>query len=390
MTTAPTRPGDRQAAPSSEFTAPAVPYAGGDPYADYRAPAGGFPFQHLPDLADAGLGGTVVAASDEFFAERERLLRPGRAEFDPDLFGPKGKSMDGWETRRRRGGSATAPHPEPGEGDTALIRLGTPGVVRGVVVDTAHFRGNNPQSVSVEGARLPGTPGPEELGDPGTVWTTLVPRTPVTGHAANGFAVSSPRRFTHLRLTQYPDGGVARLRVHGVVLPEPAWLTALGTFDVLAQEHGGRVLDASDRFFSSPANTLRPGRPSGMADCWETRRRRDEGHDWIDYALAGEARVRAIELDTGELRGNAAGWVALHGADSPAESGSCEWRPLLPRTPLQPDTVHRFLLPEPVGPLVRVRLDIFPDGGVGRLRLHGSLTEHGAAELAARHREAAG
>ncbi|NGO72429.1 allantoicase [Streptomyces boncukensis] len=370
--------------PIPRYEGDARPYGGGDPYADYRAPADGFPFDRLPDLADRRLGAAVIAANDEFFAERENLLRPERPEFDPAAFGHKGKVMDGWETRRRRGASAAVPHPAAGDHDWALIRLGAPGAVRGLVVDTAHFRGNYPREVAVEAVSLPGTPSPAELLAEGVPWTTLVPRTRVAGHAANGFAVTAERRFTHLRLRQHPDGGIARLRVYGEAVPEPEWLAALGTFDLVALEHGGRAEDASDRFFSPPVHTILPGRSRKMDEGWETRRRRDDGHDWVRYALAAQARVRAVELDTGCYKGNAAGWVSLAGRDG--EGGA--WSELLPRTRLEPDAVHRFVLAD-APPVTQVRMDIFPDGGVARLRLHGSLTGEGARQLAARYAELA-
>ncbi|MFF8942762.1 allantoicase [Streptomyces sp. NPDC014864] len=365
------------------FTGDANPYGGGDPYADYRT--ADFPFTHHADLADRRLGAGVVAANDEFFAERENLLLPGRAEFDPERFGHKGKVMDGWETRRRRGTSAERPWPTADDHDWALIRLGAPGVVRGIVVDTAHFRGNYPQAVSIEATCVPGSPSPEELLADDVKWTTLVPRTPVGGHAANGFAVDAEQRVTHLRVNQHPDGGIARLRVYGDVVPDPKWLEVLGTFDVVALENGGRVEDASDRFYSPATNTIQPGRSRKMDDGWETRRRRDRGNDWIRYRLVARSRIRAIEIDTACLKGNSAGWASVSVRDG--EDG--EWTEVLPRTRLQPDTAHRFVLPAPVVG-THARVDIFPDGGISRLRLFGSLTDEGAAHLAARHQELGG
>ncbi|WP_104821000.1 allantoicase [Kitasatospora sp. MMS16-BH015] len=345
----------------------AAPYAGGDPYADYRA-AGAHEFTGLTDLADRRLGGAVVAAGDEFFADRENLLLPGRPEFRPHTFGNKGQLMDGWETRRRRGGADGGLRPTGEEYDWALIRLGVPGVVHGVLVDTAHFRGNHPPAVSVEAVELPGTPGPAELA--AADWRPLVPRSAVRGHAANLFAVQGGSRVTHLRLRQYPDGGIARLRVYGEARPDPRWLAALGTFDLAALEYGGVVEDASDRFYSEPTNVLLPDRSRVMGDGWETKRRRDEGHDWLRLRLAGRGTVRAVEIDTANYLGNAAGWVTLSGRDG--EQG--DWFELLPRLALQPDTCHR--LPLPVHrPATHVRLDVFPDGGIARLRLHGSLSE---------------
>jgi allantoicase len=166
-------------------------------------------FATLPDLAVRSLGGGVVAANDELFAERENLIRPEAPSYQPATFGHKGQVYDGWETRRRR---------QPGH-DWAIVRLGLPGVVRGVVVDTAFFKGNYPPEVSVEGTSVEGYPTPEELQR--AAWVPLVPRSAVKGDAPNRFEVEAPWRFTHVRLCLYPDGGVARLRVHGEVVPDP-------------------------------------------------------------------------------------------------------------------------------------------------------------------------
>ncbi|MFD6328618.1 allantoicase [Streptomyces niveus] len=359
----------------------AAPYGGGDPYADYRA--GDFPFTGLVDLADRRLGAGVVAANDEFFAQRENLLVRERAAFDPERFGHKGKIMDGWETRRRRGADAEHPFPAADDHDWAIVRLGAPGVIRGIVVDTAHFRGNYPQRISVQAASFEGSPSPERLLADDVTWRELVPPTPVRGHAANGFAVTSERRHTHLRLRLHPDGGVARLRVHGEVVPDPAWLELLGAIDLLSVLNGGTYEDASDRFYSSPTQIILPGTSRKMDDGWENRRRRVRGtNDWVRFRLAGQAVVRAVEIDTAYLKGNSAGWIALHGRDG--ESG--EWMELIPRTRLQPDTPHRFVLPAP-SVVTHVRLDAFPDGGVARLRLHGSLTVAGMEGLRSRYEE---
>ncbi|WP_336322605.1 allantoicase [Streptomyces lavendofoliae] len=356
----------------------AAPYGGGDPYADYRT--GDFPFTELVDLADRRLGAGVIAANDEFFAERENLLVRERAVFDPERFGHKGKVMDGWETRRRRGTDGADPFPAPGDHDWAIVRLGAPGVIRGIVVDTAHFRGNYPRRVSLQAAHVPGAPGPERLLADDVTWVELVPPTPVRGHAANGFAIDVERRFTHLRLCQHPDGGIARLRVRGEVVPDPEWLELLGTVDLVSVLNGGTYEDASDRFYSSPTQIILPGTSAKMDDGWENRRRRVRGtNDWVRFRLAARGAVRAVEIDTAYLKGNSAGWIALQGRDG----ATGEWFEILPRTRLRPDTLHRFALPAPAV-ATHVRLDAFPDGGVARMRLHGSLTEDGATALRAR------
>ncbi|GGO92538.1 allantoicase [Wenjunlia tyrosinilytica] len=362
----------------------APPYTGADPYADYRG--GDFAFTGLVDLADRRLGAGVVAANDESFAERENLLRPQAPHFDPEAFGHKGKVMDGWETRRRRGADAGDPHPADTDHDWALIRLGAPGIVRGIVVDTAHFRGNHPQAISVEAAGVDGSPGPGELLADHVEWEEIVPRSPVRGHAANGFTVGAERRFTHLRLKQYPDGGVARLRVHGEVVADPRWLETLGTFDLVALENGGVVEDASDRFYSPPANMILPDRSRTMDDGWENRRRRDRGNDWVRLRLAGHGGIRAVEIDTSNYKFNAPGWAALSGFDATSGADIADpdaWFEIIGRTRLEPDAFHRFPLGS-VRSATHVRIDVFPDGGIARLRLHGTLTAKGRQALADR------
>ncbi len=216
--------------------------------------------------------------------------QPRAPAFEAHTFGPKGQTYDGWETGRRR---------TPGH-DWAIVRLGLPGVIRGVVVDTAWFKGNYPPHATVEACSMEGYPSADEL----TGWTEIVPRSPLKGDAANEFEVSDGRRFTHVRLNIHPDGGVARLRVHGDVVPDPALLSGL-TVDLAALENGGTVTGCSNMFYSSPSNVIMPGLARHQAEGWETARRRDEGNDWITLRLAGPGVVRLAEIDTSNLKFNA-------------------------------------------------------------------------------------
>ena len=327
----------------------------------------------LPDLLS--LRGSVVAASDEFFAEKENLIEPAPPVFTPHSFGPKGQVYDGWETRRRRGHGGSLPPAEVH--DWVIARLGVPGVVHAVVVDTAFFTGNYPQACSVEACSAPGYPSPGELAG----WTEIVPHSPLAGDRQHVFSVSTRRRFTHVRLNIYPDGGIARLRVHGSVVPAPGMLDGL-TFDLAALENGGDVAACSDEFYSVPRNVISPGLSRVMGEGWETRRRRAPGHEWLTVRLAGQGIVRVAEIDTSGYRGNAPGEASL----SASADGESQWRDLLPRTRLQPDTAHRFRVAD-AGPATHVRLNIYPDGGVARLRLYGSLTPDGFSGLRRRWQE---
>ncbi|MEV5409134.1 allantoicase [Thermopolyspora sp. NPDC052614] len=330
-------------------------------------------FLRLPDLALRSHGGAVIAASDESFAERENLIRPGPPTFSPHTFGAKGQVYDGWETRRRR---------EPGH-DWAIVRLGLPGVIRGVVVDTAHFTGNHPPYAWVEACAAPGYPSAAELHEH-AAWTTIVPESPLRGDARHEFDVDAGRRFTHVRLNIRPDGGVARLRVHGEPVPDPALLAGL-TIDLAALENGATITGCSDMFYSSPVNLIAPGLARNQSEGWETRRRRDDGNDWVTLRLAGAGVIHLAELDTTNLIHNAPSHARLTAVDARTASPDdpSAWFELLPRTRLQPDTPHRFRL---AGnrPATHVRLDIYPDGGMARLRLRGTLTPEALDDLTTR------
>ncbi|MGZ4633177.1 MAG: allantoicase [Actinomycetes bacterium] len=324
-------------------------------------------FTTLPDLCDERLGSAVVGRNDEYFALADNLLRPEPPVFVADRFTKRGKWMDGWETRRRR---------TPGV-DWCIVRLGAPGVVRGIVVDTAHFTGNFPQVCWLEGCSTDGYPSAEELAD--AEWLPLGPRTQLTGDSKHLINVTNPARITHVRLTISPDGGVARLHVHGEPLPDPRDIWGM-PLDRGALEHGGVVVDCSDMYFSHRHNLNQPTAPASMADGWETRRRRGPGNDWVTVRLAEEGVVRIAEVDTRFFKGNAPRSFSLDGRRG---GRSAEFHPLLGETALRPHVRHRFRVPAH-DPVTHVRLNIFPDGGVARLRLWGALSDQGAESLGLR------
>jgi allantoicase len=302
------------------------------------------PFMELVDLASERLGGVALRASDEFFGPKENLLKAAAPVWIPDKYVDTGKWVDGWETRRRR-----AP-----DHDWCVIRLGAPGIIRGVVVDTAHFTGNFPTQCSFEASA-----NQQE-------WTEVLPPSALLGDAQNAFEIDDPYRYTFLRFHIYPDGGVARLRVYGEVIPE-----RLDEFTNLAAvENGARVIDASDMFFGSRHNLIYPGRSTGMHDGWETRRSRGDHHDWAEIDLAAHGEIQRVEIETLHFKGNSPESCSL-------ETG--EGEEILPRTKLQPHTRHVFETEVKRTAASRVRLRIYPDGGVSRLRLYGVPSEAGRA-----------
>jgi allantoicase len=328
-------------------------------------------FTDLIDLASEKLGGAVIYANDDFFAPKENLLRASEPVFIEGKYTDRGKWMDGWESRRRR---------TPGF-DWCVIRLGLPGIVRGVVVDTSYFRGNYPEHCSLDGATFEGLPTEAELLDEAVQWKPLLPQSPLAGDSRNEFAVEQGERITHLRFRIFPDGGVARLRVYGEVVPDWERLErAGGHVDLAAAENGALVLSCSDMFFGHRHNLIMPGRAANMSDGWETKRRRGPGHDWAIIKLARPGQIRSIEVDTSHFKGNFPESCSLEACNV---SGSVDladpsvvWTSILPRTKLQAHTRHYFDRElTNAGVVSHLRFNIFPDGGVSRLRAYGTLAE---------------
>jgi allantoicase len=320
-------------------------------------------FSSLVDLASERLGAAVVAANDEFFAPKENLIVPGAPVWREGEYSGRGKWMDGWETRRRR---------EAGH-DWAIIRLGVPGIVRGVDVETTYFKGNFPESCALDACDLGGLGSPIEIG--GASWREVLPQARLAGDSHNVFAVENAPKATHIRLRIFPDGGVARLRAYGEVVADWPKLRTRGQVDLAAAEHGGIVVACSDMFFGSRQNLIMPGDARNMGDGWETKRRRGPGHDWTIVRLGAPGTIERAEVDTRHFKGNAPGacsFDATSAIGSGAPGDDARWVELMPSTPLQPHARHTFERElRSIGTVGFVRFNIFPDGGVGRLRLFG-------------------
>jgi allantoicase len=324
-------------------------------------------FTDYIDLAAERLGGAVLLANDEFFAPKESLLRAHAPEWREGEYTDRGKWMDGWETRRRR---------SPGH-DWCIVRLGLPGTIHGVIVDTSFFRGNFPESCALDATTVTGTPGPDVLADETkTRWNTILQRSPLAGDSRNAFAIDGRPTATHLRLSIFPDGGVARLRVYGEPQFNAQRHHAGSEVDLAAMEHGGFVVSCSDMFFGHRHNLILPGRSTHMGDGWETKRRRGPGHDWSIIRLGARGGIHRVEIDTDHFKGNAPGSAMLELTDAPVSRSALDepgtpWTVALPQTPLQPHTRHVFDVQ--AGAATHARLSIFPDGGVARLRLYGTV-----------------
>ncbi len=316
-----------------------------------------------PNLASRKFGTEVVQTSDDFFAAKERLIDDQPPRFIPDKYDDHGKWMDGWESRRRRDAGY----------DWCIVKLGVPGAIQGVEIDTRHFTGNYPPEASID-ACPPGADPEEEK-----AWWTILPRARLNGNQQHFYEIKNDKCCQFVRLNIFPDGGVARLRLYGTVMPDWAGVSDDATVELSALKSGGSIIAYNDAHYGDVWALLSEGRGSTMGDGWETRRRRDPGNDWIIVALGARGLIEAIEIDTAHFKGNYPDGAAIQAVDISAAGRaslidqSISWDEVMPRQKLQADTLHRFdekeiTAPQPV---THVKLNIFPDGGVSRFRVFG-------------------
>jgi allantoicase len=316
------------------------------------------------DLAQPRLGSKVTYATDDFFADKARLISPEAPVFIEGKYDDNGKWMDGWESRRKR---------VPGH-DHCVIRLGRPGVISGFLIDTSHFTGNYPPFTSIEACTSDADiPGEDD-------WRELVSKMELKGDSQHYVAVKDADTFTHVRLHIYPDGGVARLRIYGTIHKDWTQVAAGTLINLAALEEGARPLGCNDQHFGTPENMLAPTKGINMGDGWETRRRREPGHDWAVIALAHPGVIEKTVIDTAFFKGNYPDRAFLQAAlmtgksDAQILAEAENWPVLLSEQKLSADSVHEFTdALSALGPVSHVRLNIIPDGGVSRLRLWGKL-----------------
>jgi len=312
------------------------------------------------NLAQPRLGARVISASDDFFAAKERLIEPAEPVFIAGKYDANGKWMDGWESRRKRG---------PGH-DHCILRLGAPAMLESAEINTRHFTGNYAPAASIDLCRSDAETPPDDA------WQRVLPVTTLEGDSRRFVTFPAPMTATHVRLNIYPDGGVARLRLFGRPVFDPA--TAEGVIDLAAMETGGWPVACNDAHFGAVENLIAPGRGRDMGDGWETRRRRTPGHDWAIIALACPGEVSEIIADTAHFKGNYPDRISLQAAHAPGKPAavlapeSLYWPTLLPETAVGPDAEHRFADGlAALGPVTHVKLNLHPDGGVSRLRVRG-------------------
>ena len=319
------------------------------------------------NLASPRLSACVTEVSDEFFAPRVRMLDDAPPIFYPDRYDEHGKWMDGWETRRRRDGG----------NDHCILQLGATGTIAGFDLNTRFFTGNHPPKAMIEAALTDRVP------DDTTKWVELVPISELDPDSPNLFQIQTDQPYNYIRLNIFPDGGIARFRVWGNPVCEWKHSGPNGHHELSAIINGGRVIGFNDAHYGDPWVILTPGRGQNMGDGWETRRRRKPGNDWIVIALGAAGVAKKIEVDTAHFKGNYPDRCSIQAVNLPiGTSGTdilatCEsWEVLMPEQRLRMDSVHIFeglAIDSEFGPVTHIRLNIFPDGGVSRLRVFGPL-----------------
>jgi len=319
------------------------------------------PYKTWIDLAAARLGAQALECSDDFFAEMENLLKPAAPVFIDDKFTDRGKWMDGWESRRKR----VVGH------DWCVIKLGAKGIIHGLNVCTRHFAGNAPQKVSIEGCVSLTAPTAD------TKWSDVLTTSDVKPDSDNFFDIETNEAFTHIRLSIFPDGGVARLRVYGEPVIDWNWFLPGEPVDLAYVKNGGRPIECTDMFFSNMENLIMPNRGKDMGDGWETKRRRGgRESDWIIVQLGAKGSIAKVVIDTAHFKGNFPDTFALdacviEAGQQPDEN--TQWTNVIDRQKLTADAEHFYKDEVKTGEqaFTHVRLSIFPDGGVSRLRVFG-------------------
>lgn len=316
------------------------------------------------NLASPRLGTEVVFATDDFFADKSRLIQDSDPVWIADKYDDHGKWMDGWESRRRRDGGH----------DYAILRLGAEASIKAINIDTSHFTGNYPPAASLFGAEGEGRP---EEDSP--AWVPLTGAVPLGPNAPHLVAIEHPRPYRWLKLVMHPDGGIARLRVYGLVHRD--WTVAQkgAEEELSALVNGGRIVGYNNAHYGSPWALLSAGRGQNMGDGWETRRRREPGNDWIIIALGCPGTISRLEVDTAHFKGNFPAACSIEaalieaGTEASIISNAMFWKGLLEKRPLTADSQHVFETDDlaSLGAVSHIKLNIYPDGGVSRLRLWG-------------------
>jgi allantoicase len=316
----------------------------------------------LIDLAQPRLGSKVIFKTDDFFASANRIIDPKPPVFKDRLFDKNGKWMDGWESRRKR----TSGH------DYLIIKLGKPGSIAKVDINTAHFNGNQPSMVSLEGCNS------KSKNYKNYKWKTIINKKKTKANSHHIFNVSSKLIFTHVKLNIFPDGGVARLRLYGSISKENVKFEKK-IINLASLLNGSSIIACNNEHFGKAENILAPGKAKNMGDGWETRRRRDKGYDWLILNTVKGNKINKIEISTHHFKGNFPHYCSLQASFIPKKQTSLlivknsnKWKYLLNKVKLSANKTHKFTNKLMKNNKINfIKINIFPDGGISRFKIFG-------------------
>ena len=316
----------------------------------------------LIDLAQSRLGSKIVFKTNEFFAPAKRIINPWPPIFKEGVFDKHGKWMDGWETKRKRGKGY----------DYLILKLGRPGRISKIDIDTSYFSGNQPSKVSLHACFSK-----KKLPNKNSKWTTILKKKPTKANSHHFFNVTNKSIFTHIKLNIYPDGGVARIRIYGSIeILKNFTGKVLNLTSVL---HGATPIACNNEHFGRAENILAPGMGKNMGDGWETRRSRGKNFDWLIIKCATAGKINKIQIDTHHFKGNYPDKCSIQAAfiDKKISSrtivnNSKKWKLLLNKVKLYAHKKHNFknnlMKSEKIN---YIKINIFPDGGISRIRVFG-------------------
>jgi len=319
--------------------------------------------QGLVNLASPKMGTKILAFSDDFFGEVTRMLNDKDPIFIEDKYDNHGKWMDGWESKRRRDGG----------NDWAILKLGSSGIISKIEIDTSYFTGNFPPFFSLEG--IYSETEPNKVSN----WKSLIAKTNLVGDCKNNFELNLKEKFNFVRLQIFPDGGVARIRLFGEVKYNWDRFNNEEIIELSSLKLGGSILAYNNAHYGDVSALLSEGRGKTMGDGWETRRRREPGNDWIIIKLAQKGNIEKIEIDTAHFKGNYPDRASIQviSVDKNITTkdliqSSENWDVILDETKLTADNIHEYEInSNSKAEATHIRLNIYPDGGVSRLRIFG-------------------
>jgi len=316
----------------------------------------------MMNLAEPRLGSKVIFKTDDFFASANRIINPNPPIFKEGVFDKHGKWMDGWETRRRR---------KKGH-DYLILKLGKPGKIHKVDIDTSYFNGNQPSKVSLEACF-----DKKKTPNKNSKWVKILNKKSTKPNSHHFFNIKNKSIFTHIKLNIYPDGGVARIRIYGnMKINKQFGKKVINLTSVL---NGASPIACNNEHFGRAENILAPGIGKNMGDGWETRRSRGKNFDWLILKCATAGNINKIQIDTHYFKGNYPDKCSIQAAYlndkiSPQNivNKSKNWKLLLNKVKLHAHKKHNFKNMTMKNKKINyIKINIFPDGGISRIRAFG-------------------